>query len=138
MKNKNYAININNIYLGKVARINRIFVDNKAINKYEVYRSIIFTPNKNNQSQDLLYDTPNYPIINISTNEAMKLNDNTLVVIEAFSLKKLLKYYNYNDILTINDIKKIYKFLQLLNIIEKKKIRSFKLKKEEVKMIKKR
>lgn len=138
MKNKNYAININNIYLGKVARINRIFVDNKAINKYEVYRSIIFTPNKNNQSQDLLYDTPNYPIINISTNEAMKLNDNTLVVIEAFSLKELLKYYNYNDILTINDIKKIYKFLQLLNIIEKKKIRSFKLKKEEVKMIKKR
>lgn len=138
MKNKNYAININNIYLGKVARINRIFVDNKAINKYKVYRSIIFTPNKNNQSQDLLYDTPNYPIINISTNEAMKLNDNTLVVIEAFSLKELLKYYNYNDILTINDIKKIYKFLQLLNIIEKKKIRSFKLKKEEVKMIKKR
>lgn len=122
MKKQDYVVCRNNIYVGHVARVNKYFINKVSddednddfsailVNDYTIYRSILFTPNQENQAQDLLYDSPNYSIINsLDAEEAYNVNENSIIIIDACNLNQLLEYFNYNDILAIEDIIKLRK-----------------------------
>ena len=71
---------------------------------------MLFVPNENKLSNDLLYRTPNYPILNITDDKTcLNLGKNSIVIKDACKLSQLLKYFNYEEELTYDDIIKIRK-----------------------------
>ena len=114
--------NIDNIYVGELVNTNRIYrwyheSKNKSeiisdspweVDKYIKLRNILFSLTKDNLSNDLLYDSPNYPILNISSyNTLSKLNNNLTIIKDATKLKILLEYFGYKNNLDESDIIKI-------------------------------
>ena len=67
MKKQDYVVCRNNIYVGHVARVNKYFINKVSddednddfseilVNDYTIYRSILFTPNQENQAQDFYH-----------------------------------------------------------------------------------
>lgn len=114
MNNKDYKINRDDIYVGEVVEASSIckYKDEEklSVRSYKPYRSMLFVVNKDKLSDDLLYDCPNYPILNITDDAiCLKLKENSVVIKDAISLSSLLKYFGYSEYLTINDIIKIKK-----------------------------
>ena len=73
-------------------------------------RSMLFVPNEDNLSNDLLYRTPNYPILNVTDDETcLNLGENSIVIKDACNLAALLEYFGYKKDLTYEDIMKIRK-----------------------------
>ncbi len=114
--------NIDNIYVGELVKANRIYrwyheSKNKSeiisnspweVEKYKKLRNILFSLTDDKLSNDLFYDSPNYPILNISDyNTISKLNNNIILVKDATNLKKLLEYFGYKNDLTEEDLIKI-------------------------------
>lgn len=114
--------NIDNIYVGELVKANRIYrwyheSKNKSeiisnspweVEKYKKLRNILFSLTDDKLSNDLFYDSPNYPILNISDyNTISKLNNNIILVKDATNLKKLLEYFGYKNNLTEEDLIKI-------------------------------
>lgn len=122
MENKNYVVCRDNIYVGEVVRTDHIYRYNGEDYYFKIktgalstgiwksYRSMLFVPNENKLSNDLLYRTPNYPILNITDDKiCLNLGKNSIVIKDACNLSQLLKYFNYGEELTYDDIIKIRK-----------------------------
>lgn len=122
MENKKYVVCRDNIYVGEVVKTNSIYRydgdDNSfrtksgrlSVNSWRSYRSMLFIPNENKLSNDLLYRTPNYPILNVTDDETcLNLGKNSIVIKDACNLATLLEYFGYKKDLTYEDIMKIRK-----------------------------
>lgn len=117
MKNNEYTVLRNNIYVGEVIRPYNIYryegdiafsktkVGDLYADTCESYRSMLFVLDDNKLANDLLYDSPLYPVLNIT--DDMKINDNDIVIRNACNLAILLAYFNYGDVLSYNDIVRI-------------------------------
>lgn len=125
------VINRDSIYVGQVAHINGVKEHNEQnpckyayqINEGDLYtlsftpyRSILFTPDENKFSTDLLYDSPKYPILNVTDKDYFdelrrdkgNCSPNGMVVIkDACNLDELLQRFDYDENLSFEDIKKI-------------------------------
>ena len=122
MENRKYQVNRDNVYVGKVVETdeiyryegdNNFFIANPGrleTSSHYPCRSMLFVPNKEKLSDDLLYRSPNYPILNITNDETcLSLGENSIVIKDAFNFSELLKYFGYKKDLTFNDILKIKK-----------------------------
>ncbi|MBQ3020667.1 MAG: hypothetical protein IJD92_00405 [Bacilli bacterium] len=122
MENKKYVVCRDNIYVGEVVRTDSIyryegdddFFRTKprqlSTGSWRSYRSMLFVPNEDKLSNDLLYRTPNYPILNVTDDETcLNLGKNSIVIKGACNLAALLEYFGYKKDLTYEDIMKIRK-----------------------------
>ena len=123
MENKKYVVCRDNIYVGEVVRTDRISYcyDGKAdffrtkplqlsTGSWRSYRSMLFVPNEDKLSNDLLHRSPNYPILNITDDETcLKLGQNSIVIKDVCNLAALLEYFGYKKELTFEDIMQIRK-----------------------------
>lgn len=122
-------INRDSIYIGQIAKIYGVKEHNKEnLCKYVLqieegdlyylsfvpYRSILFTLDENRFSTDLLYDSPKYPILNITDKGYFdelrkdKGNNHGMVVVkDSYNLDELLKRFNFDDELSLEDIIRI-------------------------------
>lgn len=122
MENKKYVVCRDNIYVGEVVRTDSIYryegdddffrtkPGQLSTVSWRSYRSMLFVPNEDNLSNDLLYRTPNYPILNVTDDEiCLNLGENSIVIKDACNLAALLEYFDYKKDLTYEDIMKIRK-----------------------------
>ena len=122
MENKKYKVSRNNIYVGEVVRTDRIYRyegDNDLFRtkpgqldteSWFYYRSMLFVPNEEKLSNDLLYRSPSYPILNVTDDETcLDLGEKSIVIKGACNLAALLEYFGYNKDLTFEDIMRIRK-----------------------------
>ncbi len=122
MENKKYVVCRDNVYVGEVVRTDRIFrykgddsffrtkAGKLSTDFWKSYRSMLFVPNEDKLSNDLLYRSPNYPILNVTDDETcLNLRENSIVIKDACNLAALLEYFGYEKELTYEDIMKIRK-----------------------------
>jgi len=120
MENKKYIVCRDNIYVGELVRTDSIYryegeddffrikPGQLSTGSWRSYRSMLFVPNEDNLSNDLLYRTPNYPILNVTDDEiCLNLRENSIVIKDACNLAALLEYFGYKKDLTYEDIIKI-------------------------------
>ena len=71
---------------------------------------MLFTPDENSYSSDLLYNSPAYPILNVTSDDiCLNLGENSTVIKDACNLGALLKYFGFDENLTHEDIINIRK-----------------------------
>lgn len=119
MENRKYVVCRDNIYVGEVVRPFSIFGDNYIfrtksgklyMHGWRSYRSMLFVPNENKLSNDLLYRSPNYPILNVMDDEnSLNIGKNSIVIKDAYNLAPLLEYFGYKKDLTYEDVIRIRK-----------------------------
>ena len=73
-------------------------------------RTMLFVLDENNRANDLLYNSPHYPIFNISPNIDC-LNSPICILHNTYQLASVLRYFGYRDKLTYDDIIQIRKEL---------------------------
>lgn len=108
MENNNYVVDRSSIYFG-------VLVENKdEIHNlgdvdssyypsiYKVYRPILFRLDENNCANDLLNNTPNYPVLGHLPIHVFQKNK--VMVIDSFCLGDLLKYLGYSELLDLSDV----------------------------------
>lgn len=71
-------------------------------------RTMLFATDENKYADDLLFDTPNYPIVNISRNE--DCINKPFLINRCFNFGKILRYYEYPEILEFSDLKQIEEY----------------------------
>ena len=69
----------------------------------------IFSINPDQTSSDLLYESGNYPILNVTDSKIIKNNirsskDGAFIIDNAINIDKLLEYYGYDEKLTYHEI----------------------------------
>ncbi len=143
MENKNYKVEIKDIFVGRVQDIfqsklkiehefpfinleddkepiwslqNKSFLFKKekdyinyggeSTNTTTFNRSILFTLDENNHANDLLYNSPHYPIFDISPNEEI-LNASICIGHSAYELYELLKYLGYPNEIGYDEVLEI-------------------------------
>ncbi len=121
MEDMKYHVNKEDIYVGEVVRANRIYrckggpifgsiSGELTVSSYFPYRSILFVPNEKNFSNDLLYRSPSYPILNLTDEDTcLNLGKKSIVIKDACNLASLLEYFGYGEALTYEDIVRIRK-----------------------------
>ena len=72
---------------------------------YDNCRNILFSLDENEMASDVLYETPNYPVVNITN--PTKYIDSDMVIKDAICLGELLKYFDYKEELTGKDIREV-------------------------------
>lgn len=118
MRSKNYVVKRKDIYVGSVVKTDRIVrleYDDLLTNKGQLdtgawihLRTMLFVPDQNSFSNDLLYDTESYPVLNITNdNFCYNLNGENIVIKDICNLDRLLEYYGYDEELTYEDIVRI-------------------------------
>ena len=70
-----------------------------------VCRSILFTLNENTLATDLLYNSPNYPISNLSN--SIICEESEFIIMNSISLAPLLLYFCYGEYITEKELKEI-------------------------------
>lgn len=122
MENRKYKVSRDSIYVGELVRTDGIYrykgdsdffltkSGELTTDSWFPYRSMLFVPNEENFSNDLLYRSPNYPVLNITDdNLCLNLEEKSVVVKDACNLAALLEYFGYSEILSFEDIIKIRK-----------------------------
>lgn len=122
MENRKYKVSRDNIYVGEVVRTNKIYRYEGDTDFFRTkpgqldtgswfsYRSMLFIPNQEKLSNDLLYQSPSYPILNVTDDETcLSLGEKSIVIKDACNLAALLEYFGYNKDLTFEDIMRIRK-----------------------------
>lgn len=122
MKNRKYEISRNDVYVGEVVKAYEIYRFEEPGNLFQTkpgelttscwdsYRSILFTLDPDKKSNDLLYKTKAYPILNLSDDDlCLSLKNESLIIQGACNLNFLLEYFNYKNELTYEDIVNIRK-----------------------------
>ena len=107
-----YKIKRNKINLGTVIKpLMRIYnkdnLDSVQIIDSKNIRLTLFSINENNFATDLLYDSPEYPIENISNPKDYA--ESKYIINNQYSLNKLLISLGFNEELTSKDLKKLSK-----------------------------
>lgn len=124
MRNPNYKVCRDNIYVGEVAKTNSIYRYEGDTDFFRTkpgqlntgswfhYRSMLFVPSEQKLADDLLYSATNYPILNITDDDiCLGINTDTIIIKDACNLAQLLEYLNYNQELTFEDLVDIRKKL---------------------------
>lgn len=118
MKNRNYLVDRDNVFAGQVINAKNLYQSYDHTKVYpmnfNILRSTLFTLNKDNFADDLLYDSKNYPILNVTdSSKVMDYNnkscDSKLFITDAVNISKLLEHYGYNEKLTYDEVLKIRK-----------------------------
>lgn len=119
MKNRKYIVCRDNVFVGEVIRTGCVFQKDAigissektgmlGVGYWRSYRSILFTLNEANLADDLIYNSPNYPVLNISDNEkCMDFDGRITLINNACNLSELLRYFGYAEELTYDDMVKI-------------------------------
>lgn len=112
MKTVDYKISRENVYVGRIVKPLSFYLHNRKCNGYEVgdievgawrtYRNSFFTINDELMADDLLYDSPNYPILNISNPDSY-LNADP-IIIKAYNIERLLEFFGFDSFLNHEDI----------------------------------
>lgn len=76
-----------------------------SINSYIPYRSILFYITPEKRAGDLIYSSHDYPILNISDNEACL--ESGILVNDIYNMGSLLKYFGYKKYLSKKQIPEI-------------------------------
>ena len=121
MENNNYVVDRSSINFGGLVE-NKDEIHNLGDvgnsyypSIYKVYRPILFRLDENNCANDLLNNTPNYPVLGHLPIHVFQKNK--VMVIDSFCLGDLLKYFGYSELLDLSDVISIrneiftYKFL---------------------------
>lgn len=118
MENRNYIVCRDDIHVGAVVKTDSIYEKSTTNNdkprlttgSWRHYRSMIFVPNEKNLSNDLLYKSPSYPILNVTDDDiCLNLTGKNIVIKRACNLAPLLKYFDFKEMLDYKDILKIRK-----------------------------
>ncbi len=119
-RNSNYSISRSNIYTGilvrgyKIERAHDDFFERREgeyyLRAYNPYRSMIFSLSENRLAMDLLYDTPEVPVLNYS--DVSQVLPNRLMVDYAVNVSLLLERLGFDEYLEYEDI---LKFKDMLN-----------------------
>ena len=113
-----------NIYVGSVIEcfeFNNYYIDRKEQEleplRYLVLRSILFQKNENDLASDLLYQSPNYPILGMTSEDIVL--QNSRVIYDAVSLEPLLRLCNYKEFLTYEEVEEIRRLFFARNFVYK-------------------
>lgn len=119
-RNSNYSVSRSNIYTGvlvrgyKIERAHDDFFERREgeyyLRAYNPYRSMIFRLSENRLAMDLLYDTPEVPVLNYS--DVSQVLPNRLMVDYAVNVSLLLERLGFDEYLEYEDI---LKFKDMLN-----------------------
>ena len=122
MENRNYKVNRDDIHVGEVIRTDRIYRYEGGTDLFSTkpsrlytggwfsYRSMLFVPDEEKLSNDLLYQSPSYPVLNITDDDTcLNLGKSSIVIKDACNLAALLEYFGYSKDLTFEDIMRIRK-----------------------------
>ena len=118
MENKNYRINRDEVYFGEVINTGRIYrdisgdIENETgklcAGSYYSYRNILFVPDENNHANDLLYNSPKYPVLNLThDSEIIYLDGKNTLVQDAVNLAAVLQTFGFKQELTYKDVQLI-------------------------------
>lgn len=128
----NNTIKRDSVFIGQVVKLNTVKIkDNKFIpDIYSVYRSILFTIDDDGLSNDLIYDSPKYAVLNYADNDIYWSNmlketkhrdfDLKVVVINTLNIGILLKKLGFSEQLTKSDIDYIKRVVFNKKILEDK------------------
>lgn len=123
MEDRKYKVSRDNVYVGEVVSTDFIYRSD-LIYRYEgipdksgqlvpeswfPYRSMLFVPNEEKLSNDLLYRSPSYPILNVTDDDICLGVGENIVIKDACNLAALLEYFGYSECLTFEDIMRIRK-----------------------------
>ena len=107
MNNRTYTVCRDNIYIGEVVRTSKIYRYEGKTNLFCTqpgqlnasswfsYRSMLFVPTEEKLSNDLLYQSPSYPILNITDDDTCLHLKESVVIKDACNLSALLTYFGY-------------------------------------------
>lgn len=102
------------IYVGQVAKIidfREDLLNNIYVGFFKEYRSLLFSLTDELYASDLLYDSPQYPIINTTDNNTIRKikqgNRTFLAVVNSCNLGFLLKCLGYDEFLTKSEVMQI-------------------------------
>ncbi len=121
MNNRKYTVCRDNIYIGEVVKTSKIYRYEGKTNLFRTqpgqlnesswfsYRSMLFVPTEEKLSNDLLYQSPSYPILNITDDDTCLHLKESVVIKDACNLSALLTYFGYKKELSYEDILKIRK-----------------------------
>lgn len=120
MENRKYKVSRDSVYVGTVVRTDKVYryegdtalfrtkSGQLATESWFSYRSMLFIPNEEKLANDLLYQSPHYPILNVTEDETcLGLGEKSIVIQDACNLAALLEYFGYSKNLTFEEIKKI-------------------------------
>lgn len=120
MINKMYRISRDDIYVGQVVKgeglvRNHLDHDYLGIKAGELgviqpraLRSILFSPSRENFAVDLLYDSPLYPVLNMTNDEVcMAYYKDSILVDRAVNLGEILAYYKFEQNLVFEEVQQI-------------------------------
>lgn len=123
MKNRSYKIKRDDVFVGTVVRAtSKIYRYNGTNNFFRTkpgelelgswrhYRNMLFVPNEEHDlySSDLLYDSPEYPVLNVTDdNICLNLEPESVVIRDAYNLSMLLQHYGFKDTLSLEDLIRI-------------------------------
>lgn len=93
-----HKIDKNNIYAGKVITLKPFM---------QTQRKILFTKDSDGFTQDLLFDSPVYPLFSELKNKNKWTRYKGIINAE-INLERLLEHYGFDDINSNKDIRKIY------------------------------
>lgn len=107
MKTPNYQIKREQVFIGRVVKPtsrNQIVLENGKLSIYQFtpYRSILFTLNEKKLADDLLYNSPEYPVLDFSSNGSCFNAE--IVIQEAYNLEPLLTFFQFPNTLTLEQI----------------------------------
>ncbi len=121
MENRKYKVLRDNVYAGQIVQNLDYQINSDEKNKgiislrfHHVCRNIIFTIDSENRADDLLFNSPRYPISNVTSaisDEEKVRKMNRLMVESAVNLAPILEYLGYKSKLGYEDILKIRKQL---------------------------
>ncbi|MCI9234289.1 MAG: hypothetical protein HFH08_06865 [Bacilli bacterium] len=113
MTTPTYQIKRNNVFIGQVVKTNstknKLVLEKGKLSIYRFipFRSILFTLTEQPLANDLLYDSPEYPVLNHSPIDNC-LNSNILIQGE-YNLGPLLNFFQFPESLSLLDIKNLRK-----------------------------
>lgn len=113
MKDGNYRAKRDNIYVGELIHVDKLANFEGAESSYIYptskcsYRSILFTPTKDNLASDLLYDTKDCPILGITSDEKCLSIGSGLFVFNPVNISPLLRHFVFHNKVRLDDAKDI-------------------------------
>lgn len=123
MKDGQYVVNRDDIYVGEVVESTSFYPDEDDATKlttgsYYHVRSMLFVLDEDGSANDLLYTTEQYPVLNETESNIVKwLAKHTgekkplFVVDQAYNIGELLKYYGFAEKMSITDVIRVRNFL---------------------------
>lgn len=120
MENRNYRVKRNDVCVGEVIKTSDIYrytgeselydlkQNNLYVHSWISCRSMLFVIDAERRATDLLYQSPTYPILNVTDDDVcLSLGDGAIVIQDAHNLEMLLAYFGYGENLSYKDILRI-------------------------------